>query len=111
MSFTSKDSNWIWAYKAGDKLNSNSNSASIMQHDSMGSFTLDLTTARGGSSSNPFIKQAGTSAAPAAPTGTGNIGASDSGSSSSSDSDSEGGMGASPMYLRAHGVIMGLAFV
>lgn len=109
MDLTSSDSNWIWAIKEGDPLNSDSQSADIEQHNDAEPFQFDLTKARGGSSTNPFVV-AGTSTnttpAPAA-----------SGSSSSSDGDSgdsEGGGGEGQKMKRiliAHGTLMGLAFV
>ncbi len=55
MSATDSSSSWILAYKGGDALDSTDQSESISQHDSTGTFSLDLTTAVGGSSSNPFV--------------------------------------------------------
>jgi hypothetical protein len=55
MDLTSTSSNWIYAYKAGSALNSDSVSASIDQHDNYGTFTLNLATATGGDGTmNPF---------------------------------------------------------
>ena len=55
MSPTDSSSNWIFAFKSGDALDSTDQSADISQHDSTGTFNLDLTTGTGGSSSNPFV--------------------------------------------------------
>jgi len=55
MDLTSTASNWIFAYKAGSPLNSDSTSASIDQHDNYGTFTLNLAAATGGDGTmNPF---------------------------------------------------------
>jgi len=55
MDLSSTSSNWIYAYKAGSALNSDSVSASIQQHDNYGTFTLNLAAATGGSGNvNPF---------------------------------------------------------
>lgn len=59
MDLTSTSSNWIYAYKAGSPLNSDSVSASIDQHDNYGTFTLNLAAATGGNGLvNPFTTTA-----------------------------------------------------
>jgi hypothetical protein len=59
MDLTSTSSNWIYAYKAGSALNSDSVSASIEQHDNYGTFTLNLAAATGGNGAvNPFTTNA-----------------------------------------------------
>lgn len=56
MNPTDSSSSWIFAHKSGDALEATSTDAQIAQHDGSGSgFTLDLTQAVGGSSSNPFV--------------------------------------------------------
>jgi hypothetical protein len=55
MDFTSTATSWIYGYKTGNALNTNSVSATITQHDSYGTFSLDLATATGGNSTNPFL--------------------------------------------------------
>jgi hypothetical protein len=62
MNLASTSSNWIYAYKAGSALNSDSVSASIEQHDNYGTFTLNLAAATGGSGNvNPFTTTASAS--------------------------------------------------
>ena len=51
---TDSSSDWIWSVKRGSPINSEDPSATIIQHDIMGTTNLDLTKAQGGSSSNPF---------------------------------------------------------
>ncbi|KAJ5133138.1 hypothetical protein N7448_001832 [Penicillium atrosanguineum] len=48
-------SNWIWAVKYGKPLNSNSLSAIIHEHDSVGQEIVNLNQATGTSSRNPFL--------------------------------------------------------
>lgn len=55
MDLTSSSTNWIYAYKVGSALNSDSVSTSIDPHDGHGTFTLDLNAATGGDGTvNPF---------------------------------------------------------
>lgn len=61
MSPTDSSSNWIMAYKNGDALDTSDTGATIQQHDSHTTFTLDLTKAVGGSSANPFVSSASSS--------------------------------------------------
>lgn len=62
MDLSSTSSNWIYAYKAGSALNSDSVSASIEQHDEYGTFNLNLATATGGNGNvNPFTTATSTS--------------------------------------------------
>ena len=55
MSPTDSNSAWIWAMKSGSAVDSTDLSANLQQHDFKGSLSFDLTTAVGGSSSNPFV--------------------------------------------------------
>lgn len=55
MDATSTSSNWIYAYKNGDPLDTTSTDASISEHDGTGSLRLDLTSGVGGNSANPFV--------------------------------------------------------
>lgn len=104
MDFTSTSSSWIYGYKTGSSLNSNSVSAIITKHDKEGTFVLDLATATGGNSLNPFISSSSVT----------------SGNSSSSTSVAAPGTGGSSnnaaeknrdMMIAAHGIIGGIAFV
>lgn len=56
MNFSSASTDWIWGYKTGSPLNTDSQSASISQHDKRGygSVTFD-STAQGGTGANPFL--------------------------------------------------------
>jgi hypothetical protein len=56
MTFTDSSSNWIWAYKSGSAVSSDSVSASVSQHTEYDSTTLNLQNAVGGSSSNPPVQ-------------------------------------------------------
>lgn len=58
MSFTDSASSWIYASKSGDAMDTDDVSASIQQHNEDATFSLDLTSGTGGSSSNPFVAQA-----------------------------------------------------
>ncbi|KAF7907710.1 uncharacterized protein EAF01_005296 [Botrytis porri] len=55
MSFTDSSSAWIWAHKTGAALSSISVDADIDFHDANGVATLNLQTAIGGESTNPFL--------------------------------------------------------
>jgi Cytochrome domain of cellobiose dehydrogenase/Domain of unknown function (DUF2427) len=101
MQFNDPESSWVWAWKQGDPVASDSTSAQIEQHDDMGIFTFDLTKAAGGAdSTNPFVSSNGSSTIPSS------SGGSSSSSSSSSSSDSM-----LPTMLTAHGTLMGLSMV
>jgi hypothetical protein len=54
MSFTDTSSKWIWAYKSGSSVRSDSVSANLAEHSKYGATTFNLVTAAGGSSNNPF---------------------------------------------------------
>ncbi|KKK22513.1 hypothetical protein AOCH_001732 [Aspergillus ochraceoroseus] len=84
----SSTSSWIFAYKKGSSLNSDSVSEEISIHDSCGVTNVDLSNAIS-TSANPFLS----------------YGASSKATASSDDS------GAGNDMLIAHGFIMGIAFV
>ncbi|EOD49164.1 putative integral membrane protein [Neofusicoccum parvum UCRNP2] len=92
MDFTSSSASWIHASKSGSALNSDDQSASISQHgNDYGSWDWDFTSAKGGSSVNPFASgtatttgtSSGTQSCVPRPTSTG------SGSGSGSDSSDD----------------------
>lgn len=56
---TSSASPWVWAFKYGDPLKSNSLSKTITIHDSSGVAALNLQKAAGGTSNNPFLSSSG----------------------------------------------------
>ncbi|KAK5092942.1 hypothetical protein LTR70_005194 [Exophiala xenobiotica] len=58
MDFTDSSSSWIHASRSGDAMDTDDASASIQQHNTDTTFSLDLTSGTGGSSSNPFVAQA-----------------------------------------------------
>lgn len=95
---TDSASSWIWAYKRGEPLDSDSTSESISFHDSMGGFTFDLTKATGGSSANPFTAAADSDEQE-----------SDSGSQATG-AESPWGSPVDKMRT-AHGIIMSFVFV
>lgn len=99
MDLKSSSTTWIWAYKNGDPLKSNSPSKPLVQHDVMDSFDFDLTKATGGNSLNPFAATSGGGAAVV------------SAGSSSGSSDLENQFKVAHRVKIAHGIIMGIAFV
>ena len=64
MDFSSSSSDWIFAYRPGESLDSTSLATNIEFHQGYGTWTWDIASARGGNSSNPFID--GTSRIPSA---------------------------------------------
>lgn len=54
MDFSSSSSQWIYGYRSGSSLASDSVEASISQHNAASSFTLDLSAARSSLDGNPF---------------------------------------------------------
>ncbi|CAG8979045.1 hypothetical protein HYALB_00013209 [Hymenoscyphus albidus] len=55
MSLTDTQSKWIWAYRTGSPINSDSTSAPVTKHNQDGDLTINLQQAAGGSSVNPFV--------------------------------------------------------
>ena len=55
MDFTSSSTEWIYAYKSGSPLNSDSLTESIPQHDYAAPLTWDIAGAKGGNDVNPFL--------------------------------------------------------
>lgn len=66
MTPTDTSSNWIYAWKKGNALDTTSTDASISQHDGTGNLRLDLSAGVGGSSSNPFAAANNPSSNPSA---------------------------------------------
>jgi Cytochrome domain of cellobiose dehydrogenase len=60
MDLTASSTAWIWAYKGGSSLSTDSKGASIVKHDDYGDVTFD-SSAQGGSDANPFLNSNGTS--------------------------------------------------
>lgn len=117
MSFTDSASNWIYASRSGSALNSNDVSESISQHSSDDTFSLNLVTATGGSSTNPFIQQQSSASgtqtgtgSPSATSGASTPIASSSGNTGSSPSSSQG-QDNTDTLLSAHGIIMSVLFI
>lgn len=52
---TDTSSDWIYSIKEGSSVDSSDLSENLPQHDTFGTFNLDLTKGTGGSSSNPFV--------------------------------------------------------
>jgi hypothetical protein len=61
MDLAASSTSWIWSYKSGSSLNSDSMAASIVRHDSYGGLTFD-SSAQGGNDANPFLKIGGSRA-------------------------------------------------
>ena len=113
MDFTDTASKWIWAYKTGSAVSSDSVSASVSQHTAYDSTMLNLQNAAGGNSSNPFtteVASTSSSSSSSSPSSS-----SPSSSSSSDTSGSGGGDGGTPadvnMVIMAHAVLAPVAFV
>ncbi|KAF7957464.1 hypothetical protein EAE96_003045 [Botrytis aclada] len=96
MSFTDSSSQWIWAHKTGAALSSNSVDADIEFHDAYGVASLNLQTATGGESTNPFLT-AGSVSTPS--------------QTSSGASDSATGTSKITKVTIAHGVLASFAYV
>lgn len=118
MSFTDSSSSWIYAAKSGSALNSDDVSESISQHDTDDSFSLDLTTATGGSSSNPFSASGSSASGTGSPSATSgssspsSTSSSNSGNSGSSASSYQGqGRDNTQTLMTAHGIIMTVLFI
>ena len=111
MDLTSKNTKWIWAFKNGDPIKSDSNSlTTLSQHDSFGKVNFDLSVAAGGNSLNPFATQttaSGTTSSGSSPTSTAASGSGDVGAVSVDDGSE---LKNRNKAMIAHGVVMGLAF-
>jgi len=111
MSFTDASSNWIWAYKSGAAVSSDSVSASISQHTKFGETTFNLQNAAGGSSANPFSTTAAATSGSSSSSSSSSGSTSDLGSSSSSGS-SNGALPNDFVTVRmAHAIMAPVAFV
>ena len=132
MSPTDDNSAWIWAYKNGNPIDSTDPKANLQQHDNMGTFSFNLKTATGGSSSNPFVAAVSNSsssgsasssamssgsATGSTQTATGSTTAPTSAyttspaSSSGSSSDSSSSSNDQNSTRTAHGVVMSITFL
>jgi hypothetical protein len=113
MSLTSSSSAWIWAYKTGSAVSSNSVSVSVSEHSKYGSTTLNLQNAAGGSSSNPFTTTVASTSSGSSSSSSSSL--SDSGSNTTTDDGGEGGGGGEPdnlnMVIMAHAILAPAAFV
>lgn len=61
MDFSSSTTNWIWAEKTGDALDSDSTSEDISQHNNMGTMSFSLSEAKSSNDVNPFLSDSTTS--------------------------------------------------
>ncbi|KAF7190137.1 Cytochrome b561 and DOMON domain-containing protein [Pseudocercospora fuligena] len=135
MDFTGSSSDWIYAYKSGDSMNSDDLSASISRHDNASPFTWNMASAKGGDSVNPFVSGSSgtatssggstatssciprpTSGEIASPSGSGYSGSSSNGDTGSATFENNGApfggdyeMG--DRIISAHGALASLAFV
>jgi hypothetical protein len=99
MMFNDKNSKWIFAYKFGPAIKSDSASVPVTFHDKYGLTSINLSKAVGGDSLNPFTTSASTS---------------DSGTTSGASGNSRSGKKPPPVFtkvLMAHATILPLAFV
>ncbi|QSZ36018.1 hypothetical protein DSL72_007142 [Monilinia vaccinii-corymbosi] len=133
MSLTGSSSKWIWAYKAGSALSSNSVNANIAYHDQEGVASFNLQAAAGGENVNPFVATVSTSTSSGTSSGTSNttttgsdstpsqISSGSSGATTGSvstlgqtsygASDASTGRSHSDRVLIAHAVLASLAYV
>ena len=95
MSLQDTNSDWLYAYRQGESINSDDKNAAISEHDNKGTFQWDLSRARGGSAANPFMGAVAT-------TNSSSSSASGWASMSSQSQD---------RFIKAHGVMAGIAFV
>lgn len=120
------NSEWIFASRQGDALNSKSTSATLQQHNGEhAAFSVDLSQASIAQDANPFVASGTTpsnsgteTTGGTTPSNSGTSGGSGSGGSSSGGSSSSG---ATPIvsksqkertdYQKAHGIIMGVTVV
>lgn len=103
LSPTSGTSDWIWAIKRGNAIQSSDTSADLRQHDERGTFKFDLGAATSEDTANPFIGASATESSSSSEATSssqeGSYGASEGSSGSESTSD---------MYRKAHGIIMAI---
>ncbi|KAH6684076.1 hypothetical protein B0J14DRAFT_3467 [Halenospora varia] len=113
MSFTSSSSNWIWAYKTGSAVSSDSVTANLAQHNKYGSTTFNLQSATGGSSSNPFLASAASSTPSPSSSKSGDDDGNEGSTTGGSSSGSSGGGRPSTFSAvrEAHGILASVAFV
>lgn len=76
MDFTSSSASFVWGYKSGSAIASDSTTASITEHNNYGELSFDLAAATGGSSSNPFLTYSGATSASGSGTSSGSGGGS-----------------------------------
>lgn len=108
---TSTSSDWIYAYRNGDAINSADQSATLTQHDTHNGFTLDLTQGTGGNSANPFISAAQTGTASPTASSTGGVSTPVASSNPSSNSGSSTSSDPNESLRRSHGILMSVLFV
>ncbi|MCJ1306759.1 hypothetical protein MMC25_000402 [Agyrium rufum] len=110
---TSTTANFIWAYKGGNEISSNSQSVNLVQHDDMGNFQLDLTVGTGGNSLNPFADSSNATASNSTGTTTGGDGGggSSSGGNMGGSSSADASKASRHKKVVAHGILMSLAFL
>lgn len=96
MDFDNANAGFIWSYLTGPPIKSDSTSATITQHDLMGTATFDLATAAGGDSSNPFLTTSDASSPSATSSSGSGSGSSNGGSSGNGGGRGSGGNGPGP---------------
>lgn len=105
MSFTDTAAPWIWAQKAGSAISSDAQTATLTQHDSSNTFTVDLTKAAGGNSLNPFAQSVTTGTNPSSTSAPLTV------STSGSTVSGSGSAASLEMKRHAHGFLMAIAFL
>ncbi|KAF2758050.1 hypothetical protein EJ05DRAFT_493018 [Pseudovirgaria hyperparasitica] len=109
MDFTDNQASWIHAAYTGSSINSDDTSATIRQHNTAhAAFNWDMTSAKGGSSVNPFV-DSNTTPPPSTGGGQGNGNGNGNGNGGNQIEPSSGPF--SMTMLIAHGVLASLAMV
>lgn len=111
MNFSSSSASWMQAYKYGSALNTNFLGASISQHDDAGVFDWDISQAKGGSGSNPFIEANGTASLPPLQMGGSNSSGSDGAASGHSSGYLSLSIQTQNAILYAHAALACIVFV
>jgi hypothetical protein len=123
MDFTSSSTDWIYAYKSGSTVKSDSVSASISRHDNTGQFQFNLAKATGGDGIiNPFSGSTTTTSPPSSPSSS--TGGSDNGSTSPMGTDNNNNNGTASIDMsssndelaisastKAHGLMAAATFI
>lgn len=113
MDFSQDSNTWIYSYKSGDAINSNSASADLQQHDEFGTLDFKKARAAGGNSLNPFVAAAAVGASATNPSAVSATNSVQTASATPTDENDivAGGGSASNAIIYAHAAMACIAFV